>query len=494
MPPKHVNPSECDPTDVWTANPYKASNPKHREYETERKRAQRAALSRRFGGPTNLRVADYVKEEATSAVRDGGAAWEDRGNAERSPSPSTKATLNRPLAPPQPSVILAAESTVDATCLALLHGGATVWLGSKQGSVSVRSGGKVSENEGANEFQVLTADDLKEEASTVTVAVSVLAAVGNHVYAGLADGTVQRYDGYTAVRHYSVRPRKDSEGAIVEIVPHPNESVVLAVSEAGILHYFDGSDNQGESPCLRSALCPKGAIAAVFSGLGDAILLGTKEGELVKTDAEDLGIIRTANQGSPIRTIAATKDFIAIGIGSAVSLLSNTSLQTLCTVAHHETEVVALAVEVRAQRVVSVDAAGVLCQWAANCDSPTLRTRIQLPPSVSPKLLTRSVSDGSRIWSTAGSGVNLSWWMEHSPAKIEAIQALIDMKRIIEDDEAQVAAWEARLERARREKTMAECLANELMDAANGLGASMKKRDDMQKMAESNRAFAHYRW
>jgi len=54
--------------------------------------------------------------------------------------------------------------------------------------------------------------------------------------------------------------------------------------------------------------------------------------------------------------------------------------------------------------------------------------------------------------------------------------------------------WVVDYSRDRREKTMAECLANELMDAANGLGASMKKRDDMQKMAESNKAFAHYRW
>ena len=54
--------------------------------------------------------------------------------------------------------------------------------------------------------------------------------------------------------------------------------------------------------------------------------------------------------------------------------------------------------------------------------------------------------------------------------------------------------WLVDFARARREKTMAECLANELMDAANGLGAAMKKRDDMQKMAESNKAFAHYRW
>jgi small subunit ribosomal protein S7 len=54
--------------------------------------------------------------------------------------------------------------------------------------------------------------------------------------------------------------------------------------------------------------------------------------------------------------------------------------------------------------------------------------------------------------------------------------------------------WLVDFSRDRREKTMAECLANELMDAANGLGAAMKRRDDMQKMAESNKAFAHYRW
>jgi small subunit ribosomal protein S7 len=54
--------------------------------------------------------------------------------------------------------------------------------------------------------------------------------------------------------------------------------------------------------------------------------------------------------------------------------------------------------------------------------------------------------------------------------------------------------WIVDFARKRREKSMAECLANELLDAANGLGASIKKRDDMQKMAESNKAFAHYRW
>jgi small subunit ribosomal protein S7 len=54
--------------------------------------------------------------------------------------------------------------------------------------------------------------------------------------------------------------------------------------------------------------------------------------------------------------------------------------------------------------------------------------------------------------------------------------------------------WLVDFSRKRREKTMAQCLAGELMDAANGLGAAIKRRDDMQKMAESNKAFAHYRW
>jgi small subunit ribosomal protein S7 len=48
--------------------------------------------------------------------------------------------------------------------------------------------------------------------------------------------------------------------------------------------------------------------------------------------------------------------------------------------------------------------------------------------------------------------------------------------------------------KARREKTMIERLMNELLDASNGLGASVKRREDTHKMAESNKAFAHYRW
>jgi small subunit ribosomal protein S7 len=54
--------------------------------------------------------------------------------------------------------------------------------------------------------------------------------------------------------------------------------------------------------------------------------------------------------------------------------------------------------------------------------------------------------------------------------------------------------WVVGFARQRREKTMAQRLATELLDASNGVGASIKRRDDMQKMAESNKAFAHYRW
>ncbi|MDQ3450200.1 MAG: 30S ribosomal protein S7 [Actinomycetota bacterium] len=54
--------------------------------------------------------------------------------------------------------------------------------------------------------------------------------------------------------------------------------------------------------------------------------------------------------------------------------------------------------------------------------------------------------------------------------------------------------WLVSYSRQRREKTMTERLTNELLDASNGLGASVKRREDMHKMAEANKAVAHYRW
>ena len=54
--------------------------------------------------------------------------------------------------------------------------------------------------------------------------------------------------------------------------------------------------------------------------------------------------------------------------------------------------------------------------------------------------------------------------------------------------------WLVGYSRQRREKTMAQRLANELLDATNGVGSAVKRRDDLHKMAEANKAFAHYRW
>ena len=54
--------------------------------------------------------------------------------------------------------------------------------------------------------------------------------------------------------------------------------------------------------------------------------------------------------------------------------------------------------------------------------------------------------------------------------------------------------WLSSYAKSRREKTMTERLMNEILDASNGLGAAVKRREDTHKMAEANRAFSHYRW
>ena len=54
--------------------------------------------------------------------------------------------------------------------------------------------------------------------------------------------------------------------------------------------------------------------------------------------------------------------------------------------------------------------------------------------------------------------------------------------------------WLVQYSQARREKTMSQRLMNELLDASNGLGAAVKRREDTHKMADANKAFAHYRW
>ena len=54
--------------------------------------------------------------------------------------------------------------------------------------------------------------------------------------------------------------------------------------------------------------------------------------------------------------------------------------------------------------------------------------------------------------------------------------------------------WVVEFARGRRERTMAERLANEILDASNSTGAAVKRKDDTHRMAEANKAFAHYRW
>ena len=66
----------------------------------------------------------------------------------------------------------------------------------------------------------------------------------------------------------------------------------------------------------------------------------------------------------------------------------------------------------------------------------------------------------------------------------------------VNDDRAQTLAlrWLVNYSRLRSGKTMAEKLAYEIIDASNGVGGAVKKREDTHKMAEANKAFAHYRW
>ncbi len=66
----------------------------------------------------------------------------------------------------------------------------------------------------------------------------------------------------------------------------------------------------------------------------------------------------------------------------------------------------------------------------------------------------------------------------------------------VDDDRSQALAlrWIVNYAKTRNGRSMAENLANEIIDAANGVGGAVKKRDDVHKMAEANKAFAHYRW
>ena len=78
---------------------------------------------------------------------------------------------------------------------------------------------------------------------------------------------------------------------------------------------------------------------------------------------------------------------------------------------------------------------------------------------------------------------------------LEAFQEAMDNIMPVLEVKARLGLrWLTRYSRERNEKTMKERLANEIVDAINGTGGSVKKREDTHKMAEANKAFAHYRW
>ena len=90
--------------------------------------------------------------------------------------------------------------------------------------------------------------------------------------------------------------------------------------------------------------------------------------------------------------------------------------------------------------------------------------------------------------------VNIKPALEVKSRKVGGANYQVPME--VKADRAQTLAfrWLTQYARLRNGKTMAEKLANEIIDASNGVGASVKKREDTHKMAEANKAFAHYRW
>ena len=89
-----------------------------------------------------------------------------------------------------------------------------------------------------------------------------------------------------------------------------------------------------------------------------------------------------------------------------------------------------------------------------------------------------NIKPSLEVKSRRGGGANYQVPVEVKPARAQAL----------------AFRWLAQYARLRNGHSMAENLANEIIDASNGTGASVKKKDDTHKMAEANKAFAHYRW
>jgi small subunit ribosomal protein S7 len=84
--------------------------------------------------------------------------------------------------------------------------------------------------------------------------------------------------------------------------------------------------------------------------------------------------------------------------------------------------------------------------------------------------------------------------IEVRPRRVGGATYQVPMEVRPDRRQAMAMRWLIQYARVRPGKSMTEKLANELMDAANNVGATVKKRDDTHKMAEANKAFAHYRW
>ena len=84
--------------------------------------------------------------------------------------------------------------------------------------------------------------------------------------------------------------------------------------------------------------------------------------------------------------------------------------------------------------------------------------------------------------------------LEVKPKRVGGATYQVPMEVISRRSTTLAIRWMVNFSRQRKERSMAERLAAEIMDAANGLGASVKRREDVYKMAESNRAFSHYRF
>ena len=89
---------------------------------------------------------------------------------------------------------------------------------------------------------------------------------------------------------------------------------------------------------------------------------------------------------------------------------------------------------------------------------------------------------------------NVKPTLEVKPKRVGGATYQVPMEVSSRRSTALAIRWLVNYSRARKEKTMQERLANEILDASNGVGASVKKREDVFKMAEANRAFSHYRF